>query len=155
MPGLVDMPIHHLSAETLEPPPFIASALKLRRGQRVHYVTCVRPDLTTPAVYETSYLPEWLFPGFLELDHEADYYALLEEKYDVAPSRSEDVFDPVKADAFLAGTLKVTTGDALLMVSGTRYLEDGTPMEYFRDYFHPLRSRIRMNFSLGGSGGRR
>lgn len=133
-----------ISARTITPPSDARTALRIKRGHQVHEVIRVRSANAEPVALEETYLPAAIFAGLLEMDLSGSIYRLIEERFHRGPHTADELIEPVKASAHQAQLLGVRRGDALLLVTRTSYSEDGTPVEFSRDYFRPDRTRITL-----------
>lgn len=131
-------------AVTGTPPTDVRTGLKLKRGEQVHEVIRVRSANHQPVALEETYLPAGVFLNMLSHDLTDSLYGLMRREYARAPFSADEVVEPVKATAQQAQLLRVETDDVLLLVTRTSYSQDGTPVEYSRDYFRPDRTKIQL-----------
>ncbi|GAA4529708.1 MULTISPECIES: GntR family transcriptional regulator [Nonomuraea] len=137
-----------LVARTVPAPAPVAAALELAAGEPVHEVARVRSAGRSPVALERSFFPA--LPGFLEEDLTRSLYALLAERYDLAPRTALEHLDPVVAGPAEAAELGIEPGAPLMRIERTAYAGDGTPVEHARDLFRPDRVRISVRSGVSG-----
>jgi GntR family transcriptional regulator len=131
-------------AITCPPSPPVRTALRLKRGERVHEIVRVRSGNGEPVALEETYLPATVFPGLLSHDLTESIYGVMQREYDRSPFSADEVIEPVKATLQQAELLNVQPDDVLLLITRTSYTADGTAVEYARDHFRPDRTRIQL-----------
>jgi GntR family transcriptional regulator len=72
-------------------------------------------------------------------------YQLFREKYNIRLARAKRVMEAVAADDLEASLLNVRPGAPLLLIESTAYLEDGTPIEYFKARHRGDRTRFQVD----------
>jgi GntR family transcriptional regulator len=88
------------------------------------------------------HLPAERFPGLLASDLEhGSLYALLQERYRTQITRAREAVEPVLLPAREAKLLGSPPRSLALMVEGTAFAADGTPVELSRTFVRGDRSR--------------
>lgn len=124
----------------------VARELRLRSEEPVIVLDRVRTILHEPILVVTSYLPEKLCPTLIEEDFtQNSLYQILREKYDVRIAHAKRVMEAVAANEIEANLLNVRSGVPLLLIESTAYLEDGTPIEYFKARHRGDRTRFEVD----------
>ena len=134
----------------------VAQALQLEPGSPTLYVERLRLAGGDPLLLEMVHLPAERFPGLLASDLEGgSLYALLTERYGTSVSRAREVLEPVLLPAREARLLGVAPRSLALLVEGTAYASDGTPVEYGRTYVRGDRTRYYVERIVVRSGASR
>jgi GntR family transcriptional regulator len=102
-----------------------------------------------PHALEDSWLPAVRFPGLLGLDLTGSLYAVMRDRYGLAPVRAVERLEPVVAEPGPAAVLGVAPGAPLMLVARVAYAADGVPVEFARDLHRGDRSRFVVEASLG------
>ncbi len=109
----------------------IAKALNLSAGDPVVRLERLRLLNGEPYFLHKSSLPLNLFPGLEKEPHHAvALYDILGQKYNRAPIRCRDTFEPVLMQQRAARLLKVPVRSAGMQVERIAYDADGTPVEF-------------------------
>lgn len=127
----------------------LAGILGLRIGEAVYKVVRLRSARGTPVVLETSFFPEGLLPGLIELDldHES-IYRLMEERYAARPVRGQQSMEAVVAEPAEAELLGVAPGAPLMLLERTAWDGAGRAVEHARDLYRGDRSRFTTELRL-------
>ena len=124
----------------------VARELRLRSEEPVIVLDRLRIVLQEPILVVTSYLPEKLCPGLLEEDFTSrSLYVTLRDKYGINIAQAKRTMEAVAANEIEANLLQVRTGVPLLLIESTAYLEDGTPIEYFKARHRGDRTRFEVH----------
>ena len=111
----------------------IAQTLRIPLGDEVVHIERLRFADDEPMALNTSILPLRLVPGLKKEDlASGSLYEILERRYGLILSRSEQTLEPALADPYVAKLLGVRVGAPLLLVEGVVYLKNGTPIEWVR-----------------------
>lgn len=121
------------------------AALGLPGGALVHDIVRLRLADGSPISLEHCRLRAELFPDLLEQPLGGSLYELLDERYDVAPSESEEQIEVVLATPYEAELLGVAEAAPLLSVTRTTKDQHGTPFEFSHDLFRADRTRITVS----------
>ena len=140
---------HGLNAQTrvvtarLEPAgETVAKALELDVGQSTVYLERLRMADDEPLILEQVHLSADRFPGLLEHDLEhASLYGLLAERYRTQITRIAEAIEPVVLRTREARLLNRTRRAPALLVEGTAFAQDGSPIEFARSYVAGDRTR--------------
>lgn len=98
-----------------------------------------------PIVLVTTYLPEGLCPGLVQVDlRTQSLYAYLEKKYGIQIARGHRTLEAVPANEVEAELLQVKKGAPLILLNSVSYLADGTPIEYYQALHRADRSRFEV-----------
>jgi GntR family transcriptional regulator len=126
----------------------ILSELKLRIGERVIFVQRLRLGNDQPLVIANTYLPERLFPGFLnnDLEHKS-VYEIMETRYGLKPEDAIQTFEAVTLDDHDASLLSVAPPAPALLITRVGYAK-GAPVEYATDYYRGDRTRFRVRLGV-------
>src|SRR5438128_2550660 len=103
------------------------------RSARVARVERLRLASKTPMTIEEAYVPEAVFPAFIELGMTGSFYSLMRECYGRTPARAVERLEAVAAREREAELLHVPEGSPLLLVERTTYDESGVAIEFSRD----------------------
>lgn len=120
--------------------------LRLSSNEPVIILDRVRSILNEPILLVTSYLPEKLFPSLLEYDFSSNsLYQTLREKYEIHIAGAKRCLEAVIANESESELLNISPGAPLMLIESTSYLEDGTPVEYFKARHRGDRTRFQVN----------
>lgn len=126
----------------------ILSELKLRIGERVIFVQRLRLGNDQPLVIANTYLPERLFPGFLDNDLERkSVYEIMETGYGLKPDDAIQTFEAVNLEEKNAALLGVEPQAPALLITRVGYAK-GAPVEYATDYYRGDRTRFRVRLGV-------
>lgn len=117
-------------------------ALQLEQGAELVKITRVRSIDEGPVLYGISYIPWSVCPLIREDCEGPSLYAALARRAGIVPVRAVHILAAVRADNIQAQHLGVPTGAALQFLGGTAYTAEGTPVEFFQNYFHGERIRL-------------
>ena len=122
-----------LNLTVIPSPQKVAHELRLRSGEPVIVLDRLRLVLQEPILIVTGYIPERLCPELVneEFAHQSLYH-ILAEKYHIKIARAKRTVEAVAATDEEARLLNIRQGAPLLLIESTAYLEDGTPLEYFK-----------------------
>lgn len=139
-------PVSQVLIQAVAPAPAgIARELDLPSGAPVVHLQRLRFVSDEPIVLVSSYLPETLCPGLEKVDFsEQSLYAYLEHTYGLHIARGRRRMEAVGASEREAGLLQVAAGAPLLKLDSVSYLEDGTPLEYYRALHRGDRSQFEI-----------
>ncbi len=98
-----------------------------------------------PLVLVTTYLPYQLCPQLVEADlTHRSLYEFLETVCGLTLARGRRTIEAVAADDYQAGLLRIEPGAPLILLDSVSYLEDGTPIEYYKALHRADRSRFEV-----------
>ena len=139
-------PISQVLAQAVVPAPAsIARQLELPSGAPVVHLQRLRFVNDEPIVLVSSYLPEAYCPGLENVDFsEQSLYTYLEHTYDLHIARGRRRMEAVGAGEREAQLLQIPVGAPLLKLDSVSYLEDGTPLEYYRALHRGDRSQFEI-----------
>jgi GntR family transcriptional regulator len=129
-------------ATTRVAPDEARTALRLKRGGRVHEIIRVRSANGIPIALEETYIPADLFPDLLTRNLTDSIYDLMSREYGLSPHSAEELVAPAIATDQQAELLNIEPGQALLVITRTSLTIDGTAVEFANDFFRPDRTRI-------------
>lgn len=132
-----------LHASTRRPTADVRHALGLTRAEQVHQILRARSANGEPIVLEEAFVPAAVFPRLLSADLTGSLYALMRD-YGAAPASADEHVEAIRADDRQAEILGVPPGSPVLLVTRTSFAEDGTAVEFSRDYHRSDRARIRI-----------
>ena len=111
----------------------VATFLQLAPETPVIRIDRVRYVEDEPIVLVTTYLPHAICPGLVEIDLTyRSLYSYLEETYALVIERGRRILEAVIAGEYEARLLEVNEGAPLISLESISYLEDGTPLEYYK-----------------------
>jgi GntR family transcriptional regulator len=114
-------------------PYVIARELRLNTDDPVIILDRLRFIFDEPILIVSSYLPEKLFPLLINEDLTRNsLYDRLRSQYGVTIAKAKRYMEAVAANEAEAQLLKIETGDPLMLIESTTYMDDGTPLEYFK-----------------------
>jgi GntR family transcriptional regulator len=135
-----------LTLSVVPAPHRVARELRLRSDEPVIVLDRLRLILNEPILVVTSYINERYCPGLVSEDFTRhSLYQLFREKYNIYLARAKRVMEAVAADDLEASLLNVRSGAPLLLIESTAYLEDGTPIEYFKARHRGDRTRFEVD----------
>jgi GntR family transcriptional regulator len=119
--------------------------LRLRSGEQVTVLNRLRLVLQEPILVVTSYIPEKLCPGLTKEDFsKRSLYQLLRDHYGIRITQAKRVMEAVAADELEASLLHVRQGSPLMLIESTAYMDDGTPVEFFKARHRGDRTRFEV-----------
>ena len=134
----------------------VAAALALQPGSPTLYVERLRLGGGEPLLLEMVHLPAERFPGLLASDLEhGSLYGLLTERYGTSVARAIEALEPVLLPAREAKLLGVRPRALGLLVEGTAFSTDNTPVEFGRTYVRGDRTRYYVDRVVVRSGASR
>jgi len=131
---------------TVENSPYkVSRELRLRTDEPVIVLNRLRIILQEPILLVTSYIPQKLCPELVNEDFSRQsLYQLWREKYNIRITQAKRFMEAVAADELEANLLNVRQGSPLMLIESTAYLEDGTPVEYFKARHRGDRTRFEV-----------
>lgn len=121
----------NLDIGTRRPDAKVARVLGLTPNDEVFHLERLRFVNDEPVFLHTSYLPTKLFPGLENEDHDSvALYDLLGRKYNLAPTRCQDAFEPVLLHKRAATLLGVPPRSAGMQVERIAYTAGGLSVEF-------------------------
>jgi GntR family transcriptional regulator len=124
----------------------LLSYLHLKLGEQVIFISRLRLGSGQPLVIANTYLPELLFPGFLEHDIQNQSVYQIMETYGLKPTRAIQTFEAVALKQQEADLLGLPAGAPALLI--TRIGSAGlVPVEYAIDYYRGDRTRFRAHLA--------
>lgn len=134
----------------------VAQALALQPGSPTLYVERLRLAGGEPLLLEMVHLPAERFPGLLASDLEhGSLYDLLTERYGTPVARAREALEPVLLPAREARLLGVRPRSLGLLVEGTAFTHNETPVEYGRTFVRGDRTRYYVDRIVVRSGASR
>ena len=134
----------------------VATALALEPGSPTLYVERLRLAAGEPLLLEMVHLPAERFPGLLASDLEhGSLYALLTDRYGTQVAHAREALEPVLLPAREARLLGVPPRSLGLLVEGTAFTRDDTPVEFGRTYVRGDRTRYYVDRIVVRSGASR
>jgi GntR family transcriptional regulator len=135
-----------LKLSVLQPPPKAVRELHIGSSESVVLLERRRSILGEPLLLVTSYLPEKLCPSLVSEDFtKRSLYQTLREKYGINIKNATRFMEAVPANDLEAELLDVEPGVPLMLIESTAYLEDGTPIEFFKARHRGDRTRFEIN----------
>ena len=132
-----------LRMEVIPVPRTVAQNLRLKSSEPVTVIDRLRFILGEPILVVTSYLPEKLCPSLVKEDLTRNsLYQLLHSKYGLKVVQAKRFLEAVSATEMEARLLGVRLGAPLMLLESTAYLEDSTPIEFFKARHRGDRTRF-------------
>lgn len=120
-----------LSIKLVEADKNVAKILKILLGTSVYKIERLRIVNNAPLALEHAYIPQIFCNGIENEDLEKNsLYAILKEKYKIKLIRSTQNIELRTLDDPIASLLDLKEGEAALVLSGTAYDTENTPVEY-------------------------
>jgi GntR family transcriptional regulator len=120
----------------------VANALEIEPGAPTLYVERLRMADGQPFLLEQVHLPAERFRGLLAWDLENEsLYDILTERYGSRIARAREALEPVLLRAREARLLGRPRRSPALLIEGTAFTADGTPVEFSRSYVRGDRTR--------------
>jgi GntR family transcriptional regulator len=134
-----------LRQEVIPATSLVAERLVLPEGAPVIQIDRLRFVEQDPLVLVTTYLPYQKCPQLVEADlSHRSLYEFLETTCGLKLARGRRSIEAVAADEYQAGLLRVDPGAPLILLNSVSYLEDDTPIEYYRALHRGDRSRFEV-----------
>jgi GntR family transcriptional regulator len=134
-----------LRQEVIPASPIVGERLALQTGAPVVQIDRLRFVEDEPLVLVTTYLPYALCPQLVEADlSHRSLYEFLETVCGLTLARGRRTIEAVAADDYQAGLLRVEPGAPLILLDSVSYLEDDTPIEYYKALHRGDRSRFEV-----------
>jgi GntR family transcriptional regulator len=135
-----------LNLAIIRAPHNVAKKLRLGGEAPVIVLDRLRSELSEPLLLVTSYLPERFCPTLIDRDFtSASLYATLREECGIEIARAQRCMEAVAANELEAKLLNVKPGSPLMLIESTAYLENGTPIEYFKARHRGDRTRFQVD----------
>lgn len=123
----------------------IASQLQLEPATPVLEIERLRAVNDTPIQHVTTYLPVTLCEALVNADlRNQSLYVFLEEQCGVMIARGHRMIEAVPADQRIAGLLDVPPGSPLIRLISVSFLDDDTPVEFYRALHRGDRTRFEV-----------
>lgn len=134
-----------LEQAVVTPPLRVASWLNLKPGEQAVKVVRLRLSGATPLLLETSFVPTALCPGLEHADLAAQsLYALLEQHYRLHLEHARQTLEASVANDYEAALFGIKPGTSMILVEGATYLNQGSPVEYFKAIYRG--DRVKFEF---------
>ncbi len=135
-----------LTQKTIPADEELAKKLNVEVGADLIEVHRLRFVEDEPLVVVTSYLPASLCPQLGDVDlTDRSLYQYLEEECHISISRSYRTLEAAAVNKENALLLEIDEGDPVVRLEALSYLEDGTPVEYYRAFHRGDRARFEIN----------
>jgi GntR family transcriptional regulator len=137
-------PVTRILKQELTPAsPGIANHLQIESGAvviKIHRLRGVKEEFF---ILDTTYLPYDLCPEVLNTDFSSQsLYAFLEEESGFKIMQAHRTIEAVLASEYVAEKLNLNIGDPLILFESVAYLDNGTPIEYFKGYHASRHTRF-------------
>ena len=110
----------------------ICELLEIEKNQDVVQLTRLRSVNGKPMIFWISHLSSKLCPGLEKEDlKNASLYMVLENRYNLKPTFTQDTLEVVHADNYLSKLLQVSIGDPLVYLISVSRLKNNTVMEHY------------------------
>lgn len=120
-----------INFEQVKPNHRVVEQLCLTPDQPVFRIERLRLADDRPMSINISYVPCDIFPNLQQIDLAThSLYQALESAYPFRIAYAEQVLKPTIASDYEAQLLEIQPGDALMLVDGVAFFEDGRPAEY-------------------------
>ncbi|UAL31425.1 GntR family transcriptional regulator [Nocardioides rotundus] len=126
----------------------VATQLGLRRGEEVVHIERVRLGNEVPISFDESWFPTDVGDRVAQENLAEDpFYAILEDKYDIALAGADFVVRATSADDRIAGHLQIEPGRPVLRLTRlSRRKPDGRPLIF--EFLHYAGDRISYRLTL-------
>jgi len=137
-----------LRQEVVPAPATVAHELHLKPDEPVIRLDRLRFILKEPILLVTSFVSHSICPTLVndDLVHNSLYH-LFSGKYDLKIRRAQRFLEAVWATEDEARLLHIEPNAPLMLIESTAYLEDGTPLEYFKALHRGDRTRFSVESS--------
>jgi GntR family transcriptional regulator len=134
-----------LKQEKVAATPKVAAQLALCPGAPVIEISRLRFIMDEPVAIVTTYLPYDICPRLLEEDlaHQS-LYECLERLGGLKIASGRRLIGAALASEYEADLLLVEKGAPLIVLDSVSYLEDGTPIEYYRAFHRGDRTNLEV-----------
>jgi GntR family transcriptional regulator len=123
----------------------IAHILQIQRSDPIILLKRLRYIGEEPVMLGITHLPEHFCPELINEDLQSQsLYRVLTDVYSLEIAKGQRTIESVNANAEQASLLEVDSGAALSLITGTMYLEDGTPLEYGVSWHRGDRSKFQV-----------
>jgi GntR family transcriptional regulator len=139
-----------LAAATLEPDPLVSAMLGIPAGGRVHLLQRLRSAGGEPIAIENIHVSAERFPDLLEYDLTGSLWKILQERYDVHPTKADARVVAVTLDRFEAETLGVRPGSPAIVLARTVFGAEGEIVELARDVYRGDRTEFNVTAPVEG-----
>jgi GntR family transcriptional regulator len=132
---------------------FIRRELQLPGDENVILLRRSRFILKQPILLVNSYIPENLFPNFLNIDFtNKSLYETFRSVYNTEVARVKRSIEAIAADGDIAEILEVNPGFPIMFIENTAYTHAGTPVEYYVAWRRGDKARFQFEYSLPPAG---
>lgn len=132
-----------LRMEIIDAPATVARELRLKSDDQVTVIDRLRFIMGEPILLVTSYVPVKTVPTLIENDlADKSLYQLLANKYHLVAFSATRYIEAVAANEMEARLFDIRPGAPIMLIESTAYLEDGTPLEYFKARHRGDRTRF-------------
>lgn len=127
---------------------FIRHELHLPGDSNIILLRRLRYIMKQPILVVNSYIPEYLFPNFLNIDFtNKSLYQTFRTQYDMQIARVKRSIEAIAADESIAELLEVNAGFPVMFIENTAYAADGTPIEYYVAWRRGDKARFQFEYS--------
>lgn len=134
-----------LRQEVIPATSMVGERLALPEGAPVIQIDRLRFVEEEPLVLVTTYLPYQLCPQLIDADlSHRSLYEFLETVCGLKLARGRRTIEAVAADEYQAGLLRVDPGAPLILLNSVSFLDDDTPIEYYKALHRGDRSRFEV-----------
>jgi GntR family transcriptional regulator len=141
-----------LSARTLEPDPLVSELLGIPDGGRVHLLRRLRSAGGEPIAIENIHVSAERFPDLLDHDLTGSLWEILQQRYDVYPTKADARLMAVTLDRAEADALGVTPGSPAIVLTRTVFGAEGEIVELARDVYRGDRTEFNVTAPVEGTG---
>lgn len=134
-----------LAFDYVAPPPDVARAMGLERGEAMLRAVRVRLLEDGPFSHLTTYVPRAIGDGISREDLASTPLLALLERAGVVVSRADQAITATLADAETAPLLEVEVGSPLLKIVRVVFDQAGRPVEHITGLYRPDRYQYRMS----------
>ena len=136
--------------DIITPSPAVCRKMELQEGTKVYCFTRVRNVDGEPLILETSYYPQYIYPGLTrDMVQTHSFYSLLYH-VGIVPGSAEDIYEAVILDGPRANLLGVDPGSCAFYHQRRTKTEDGRIYEYTRSYIRADRVQLDVNMQKSG-----
>ena len=123
----------------------IRDLLQLGPGEKAIRLIRIRYVDDEPFYWTKAYIPEKLCPDLLSEDLEKNsLYEIMRSKYSLVATTATRIIETLIASSKGDNYLNITPGTPINLVSSVSYLDDGSTLEYSKNYYRSDRVRFEV-----------
>ncbi|MFC2159534.1 GntR family transcriptional regulator [Actinomycetota bacterium] len=136
----------------IKAPTRVRVILKLSENAKVNYIERIRTVENGVTYVTLFYVSEKYCKGYIDSDLEAQKSSIhiIEEKYNLNITKVERSLEPIPPDKYewIAEILEMNKGEWFHYMQSTIYINNNTPIGYYRDFFPGTKSKFILRGKL-------